>query len=576
MTHTDGSVTFFLDPASMLCEGETARCRVGHQWFASASAAREARANAWEAGMSAVHEKHALARGNHLSHAGTADGAIARHGTSDTAGAGRELLKMEPRWTLGTRNTLALRLKYQGAADATAVDRTIFEDLNRNLSLVEHHSYGTMRMNVSYPPGGTACIIELDITASTANLATNPVEITHASLLRVMPNVPVSCRVSVALADWHHILMYLPSTSSFSWAGVAEIPGPRVAMNGYGGSQIEKGWSTLYHELGHDWGLNVSGLGAVAHHDPRSPDTRHNFTHAHTRIPPQHGNLIHPYTFASIEYGDATECMGGGLYEHVYRGCDFQAGYKHAMHWLSDTRVADLTPASLDPYGATFALGGIERLGITPASQLEYHLGLRTPSPSGMPASWVYVTHRSVSPVASGSMQLNEVTQNWDSLWHDGAGTAAPFKNNSMGHAYLIDTVPYTLDQGDSDVDAGEAGGHAATPPLVAGACSANHRTPCHAHCDRCRHAPMQHKAPMCWSTRWRPTPARDCCCSWSTPHAHLPLRPIPRTRSFMCGPPICSPMASILRAVAVPAMCANRPWRGLVAATLPAHSTCR
>lgn len=149
------------------------------------------------------------------------------------------------------------------------------------------------------------------------------------------------------------------------------------------------------------------------------------------------------------------ECMGGGLYEHVYRGCDFQSGYKHAMNWLPDTRMVDLTPESLDPYGATFALGGVERVGITPASQLNFMLGLRTPSPSGMLASWVYVTHRSVSPVAAGAMQLNEVTQNWDSLWHDGAADAAVFTNNSMGHAYLIDAVPYTLDQADADVDAG-------------------------------------------------------------------------------------------------------------------------
>jgi hypothetical protein len=105
-------------------------------------------------------------------------------------------------------------------------------------------------------------------------------------------------------ATFDHIAVYHPNIPTSSYGGLGSMPGREVLMNG-----MQPVVGFIQHELGHNFGFK------------------------HTQTVPVGFNNVR------VEYGDITDTMGDGANLRVH---DFNAGLKHGVGWLPDSRMINL------------------------------------------------------------------------------------------------------------------------------------------------------------------------------------------------------------------------------------------
>jgi hypothetical protein len=167
-------------------------------------------------------------------------------------------------------------------------------------------------------------------------------------------------------SSYQHVVIYMPLDGECSWAGLGDIDGPDVWLNGQGSyySTLDT-WATT-HELGHNLGLYHS-------HAATCFDSADNPVTASNDCPDP------------VEYGDPSDVMGDSdvqSVDGVFVAGQYNAAQKARLGWLGSGLVdaAPCTTVDLTPYevnsGGTLAAkvvdGADPQTGIATTYWLEW------------------------------------------------------------------------------------------------------------------------------------------------------------------------------------------------------------
>jgi hypothetical protein len=201
----------------------------------------------------------------------------------------------------------------------------------------------------------------------------------------------------------------------------------------------------------------------------------------------QHSNRWDPYTLSNIEYGDSTSVMGLSDWGRLLRtlvvhyhscersldacsltqlpfpraadvpGSDFPGGYKHAVNWIPESFMVDVTKASA---AATrpFSLGSIRIVNTTTngVASTVLPLTLRAVSAWGVSDHFVYGTYAPNIPGSSSALFLHLISLGWTDLYsHD--GTSNSFNDGTIGNSFMVDVHPGTYTHEDAPLYPGDS-----------------------------------------------------------------------------------------------------------------------
>jgi hypothetical protein len=143
----------------------------------------------------------------------------------------------------------------------------------------------------------------------------------------------------------------------------------------------------------------------------------------------------------------------------TWGGLAYMQGEKDAMTWSPPGSVLDFAP--LSPFRSReFVLVGTERVNGTedaPPSALmggrRSYVSARVPMMDGLPSDWVYATWRpAYNPATINGAQLHTVPFDYDIF-----GDPVSQGSGVMGPPNLLDVTAWTQDQGDADLEPGNA-----------------------------------------------------------------------------------------------------------------------
>lgn len=374
---------------------------------------------------------------SHEAASDAADGAVAARlnararSVRGRCGGGGRSLAMDASSSAGARTALVARVRFSDQTDTALPPAANVGVLIANATReYARMALGRSTMTFTLIPTGLA----LSVSSSGLTLQSIASAATTAAT-----------SAGYTPSAYQHFVIVLPPLAT-GWAGMGSVLGSTIWWNDGPNYSSESNVGTLLHELGHNLGL-------------------------------QHGSTSGAVDGTWTEYGDGAELMGAGHYPST---ADFGVGYKHALTWIADSEVLTLERADANGTAAGAGAGGalwtptigVPGLGGTPVTSVytlgtlasttfrlrnsdvgastgggtDAYLGFRTPSAVSLTPDagdrWVYGTLRQRVPWASRGVTLTDV----------------PLTPFAAGNAVLIDAVPWTVSQADSDVDAATSG----------------------------------------------------------------------------------------------------------------------
>lgn len=340
-------------------------------------------------GLPILHDQTDMlfARGNHAHESGVCNMVLHEKREKDhkhlkkhprSLQIGVKMPQLPPTWTIGYRSMFAFRMYY---TDQTASSAITWENFNYFLNyLVETHgarSFGRLQWNITL----ANCTYRYQSLNRSAAGSVSTDALRTSGIAAIQAASSSSCQINTTGYD--HYAIFLPETSSFSWAGKGSLGGNWVWLNG----QSSNVASVLAHEVGHNFGIH----------------------HANS--------LVFSSTSGSLtskEYGDDSDIMGGN--NNMVTG-DFNSGFKHLMDWISNDWTAQIDPILHS--SALFLLAASDR-NHTPGqvpqnvpSGVVFSARAIVPtrtaySTKGNPM-FLYLTYRSSGSTGNNGVSINEV-----------------------------------------------------------------------------------------------------------------------------------------------------------------------
>lgn len=335
--------------------------------------------------------------------------------TSEGAAPGghlRDLAKTSVAQSSGVRQMLILRAVWsdQNASDALSLS-TYLNVANAFVQFANNASYGNM---VLVPTISTTCVYVLP-SHTYAEAYSNPNSVAgwvFSDVPTAIASAPGGCAYTLSsFANTYTMIAGLP----LPWAGIGYQPGNQFIVNGGSGVAV------AYHEFGHNLGL-------------------------------MHSNWWDPVTLSNIEYGDDTSVMGLSDWVPVPKS-DYPAGYKHAMSWIPDSAVFNVSGSTAASTAVTVGTisGGIN------STSTWATLGLIATSSWGVPEHFLYGTYGGNIPGASSSIAFHFVAQGYTDLFSSTSSTSSTYSSGVIGNSFIVDTAPASLDLSDALLTPGDS-----------------------------------------------------------------------------------------------------------------------
>lgn len=185
----------------------------------------------------------------------------------------------------GERRVLVIFVNFTDLKYDPAHMKDFVEDMAKAGDFFKRSSRGSMSLRSTFIPEPISISLSSDnpITSTIASLASAQAETKYPELFET---------------GYDHYIYAIPYVNSVVWAGLADVSGPKVFING------KWGWGCLVHEIGHNLGLEHAWGLAPLTSDPIGPGYE-------------------------MEYGDLFDIMG-----NTWSAVDYNAALKARLGWI--------------------------------------------------------------------------------------------------------------------------------------------------------------------------------------------------------------------------------------------------